>query len=198
MADGDIPDGKRQRGGRQQRRDARVGVEPGVHRPYIIRGIPTYDILSEDSLQAIERTADRLLAEIGIELREDAEAMRLYKAAGAEVSETAQDVWRVKFEPGMLREVLKTAPPVFTQHARNPANNVLIGGNNVVFAPSYGSPFVMDLDRGRRYGTIEDFQNFIKLAQSSPWLHHSGGTVCEPTDVPVNKRHLDMVYSHIR
>jgi trimethylamine--corrinoid protein Co-methyltransferase len=98
----------------------------------------------------------------------------------------------------MLREVLKTAPPVFTQHARNPANTVQIGGNNVVFAPSYGSPFVMDLDRGRRYGTIEDFRNFIKLAQSSPWLHHSGGTVCEPTDVPVNKRHLDMVYSHIR
>jgi trimethylamine--corrinoid protein Co-methyltransferase len=68
----------------------------------------------------------------------------------------------------------------------------------VVFVPSYGSPFVMDLDRGRRYGTIEDFRNFIKLAQASPWLHHSGGTICEPTDVPVNKRHLDMVYSHMR
>jgi len=44
----------------------------------------------------------------------------------------------------------------------------------------------------------EDFQNLIKLGQSSPWLHHSGGTICEPTDVPVNKRHLDMVYSHIK
>ena len=51
---------------------------------------------------------------------------------------------------------------------------------------------------GRRYGTIEDFRNFVKLAQSSPWLHHSGGTICEPVDVPVNKRHLDMVYSHIK
>ena len=72
-----------------------------------------------------------------------------------------------------------------------------IGGKNVVFSPAYGSPFVMDLDKGRRYGTIEDFRNFVKLAQSSPWLHHSGGTICEPVDVPVNKRHLDMVYSHI-
>ncbi len=70
-----------------------------------------------------------------------------------------------------------------------------IGGKSVVFSPAYGSPFVMDLDKGRRYGTIEDFRNFIKLAQSSPWLHHSGGTICEPVDVPVNKRHLDMVYS---
>jgi trimethylamine--corrinoid protein Co-methyltransferase len=67
-----------------------------------------------------------------------------------------------------------------------------------VFAPNYGSPFVRDLDNGRRYGTIEDFRNFVKLAYLSPHLHHSGGTVCEPVDVPVNKRHLDMVYSHIR
>ncbi|MGL4404876.1 MAG: trimethylamine methyltransferase family protein, partial [Notoacmeibacter sp.] len=86
----------------------------------------------------------------------------------------------------------------FKQHARNPANTIEIGGKSVVFVPAYGSPFVMDLDKGRRYGTIEDFRNFIKLAQSSPWMHHSGGTICEPVDVPVNKRHLDMVYSHIK
>ena len=32
----------------------------------------------------------------------------------------------------------------------------------------------------------------------SPGLHHSGGTVCEPVNLPVNKRHFDMVYSHIK
>jgi trimethylamine--corrinoid protein Co-methyltransferase len=169
-----------------------------ARRPYIQRNIPTYDILSEESLVRIEATADRILAEIGIELREDAEAMRFYREAGATVSARAAGVWNLRFEPGMLREILKTAPAEFAQHARNPANSVRIGGRNVVFAPSYGSPFVMDLDRGRRYGTIEDFRNFVKLSQSSPWLHHSGGTVCEPTDVAVNKRHLDMVYAHIR
>ncbi len=199
MPDGDIAqDAKRQRGGRNQRRETRLGGSQGVKRPYIVRNIPTYDILSDESLAKIEATADRILAEIGIELRDDAEAMQLYRKAGAEVRDVSDGVWRLTFEPGMLREILKTAPAEFTQHARNPANNVRIGGRNVVFAPSYGSPFVMDLDRGRRYGTIEDFRNFVKLSQSSPWLHHSGGTVCEPTDVPVNKRHLDMVYSHIR
>ena len=66
------------------------------------------------------------------------------------------------------------------------------------FAPVYGPPFVTDLDQGRRYGTIEDFRNFVKLAYMSPWMHHSGGTVCEPVDLPVNKRHFDMVYSHIK
>ena len=66
---------------------------------------------------------------------------------------------------------------------------------HTVLAPNYGSPFVRDLDNGRRYGTIEDFRNLVKLTYLSPHLHHSGGTVCEPVDVPVNKRHLDMVYS---
>ena len=55
-----------------------------------------------------------------------------------------------------------------------------------------------DREKGRRYGTLGDFENFVKLAYVIPALHHSGGTVCEPVDVPVNKRHLDMVYAHLR
>ncbi len=177
---------RRSRGNRRQQGAKPVGV------PYIVRNIPTYDILSEENLVKIEKTADRILAEVGIEFRDDPAALDLWRKAGAKV-----DGVKVTFEPGMLTEILKSAPQEFTQHARNPANNVVIGGKNVVFAPSYGSPFVMDLDKGRRYGTLEDFQNLIKLGQSSPWLHHSGGTICEPVDVPVNKRHLDMVYSHM-
>jgi trimethylamine---corrinoid protein Co-methyltransferase len=94
--------------------------------------------------------------------------------------------------------VQATAPAMYTQHGRNAENNVIIGGPHTVFAPNYGSPFVRDLDRGRRYATLEDFQNFVKLAYMSPNIHHSGGTVCEPVDVPVSVRHLDMVYSHIK
>ncbi len=184
---------RRERGGREARREARAGGQAGPGRPYIVRNIPTYDILSEDNLLRIEATADRILAEIGIEFRDDDVTIDHWRKAGAKV-----DGVLVKFEPGMLREILRTAPAEFTQHARNPANSVRIGGRNVVFSPAYGSPFVMDIERGRRYGTLEDFENFIKLAQASPFLHHSGGTICEPVDVPVNKRHLDMVYAHIR
>jgi len=180
-------------GGREGRRKARAEGRGQVHLPYIARGIPTYDVMGEEGLIKIEAAADRILAETGIEFRDDPEALDLWRRAGAKVEGVL-----VKFPPGLLRELIRTAPREFTQHARNPANSVQIGGRNVVFAPSYGSPFVMDLDRGRRFGTMEDFVNFIKLAQSSPWFHHSGGTICEPTDVAVNKRHLDMVYAHIR
>jgi trimethylamine--corrinoid protein Co-methyltransferase len=84
------------------------------------------------------------------------------------------------------------------QHARNAAHNVIIGGNHTVFAPAYGPPFIRNLDEGRRYARIEDFRNFVKLAYMSNALHHSGGTICEPVDLPVNKRHFEMVYSHIK
>ncbi|KAF0170858.1 MAG: trimethylamine methyltransferase [Rhodobacteraceae bacterium] len=182
----------RGRSGRQARQAERANKGSGMGRPYIVRNIPTYDVLSEENLVKVERAADRILAETGIEFRDDPVALDLWRRAGAKV-----DGLLVKFEPGMLREVLKSAPSEFTQHARNPANSVRIGGKNVVFAPAYGSPFVMDLDRGRRFGTLEDFRNFIMLAQSSPNFHHSGGTICEPTDIPVNKRHLDMVAAHL-
>ncbi|WP_099867863.1 trimethylamine methyltransferase family protein [Pararhizobium haloflavum] len=185
-------EGSSRRAGRQGRRERAASAQPPAQ-PFIRRAIPAYDILSEEGLLRIEHTAERILAEIGIEFRDDPEALELWRRAGANL-----DGVRVRFEPGMLAEILKTAPRRFVQHARNPARSVEIGGDSVVFSPAYGSPFVMDLDRGRRYGTLEDFQNFIKLAQSSPWLHHSGGTICEPVDLPVNKRHLDMVQSHIR
>ena len=178
---------------------ARTGRRPGRQRAgvaapaYLVRDIPPYEILSEENLVRIEAATDRILAETGIEIRGDDEALRLFHESGARI-----DGERVRFEPGHLREVLKTAPREFTQVARNRDRSVLIGGRNTVMAPSYGSPFVMDLDKGRRYGTIEDFRNFVRLAYAAPWLHHSGGTVCEPVDLPVNKRHMDMVYSHMR
>jgi trimethylamine--corrinoid protein Co-methyltransferase len=180
------------RAGRQARQAERATRGGGIGRPYIVRNIPTYDVLSEENLLRIEAAADRILAETGIDFRDDPASLDLWRKAGAQV-----DGIRVRFEPGMLREVLRTAPATFTQHARNPDRSVQIGGRSVVFAPAYGSPFVMDLDRGRRFGTLEDFRNFIRLAQASPNFHHSGGTICEPTDVPVNKRHLDMVMAHL-
>ena len=162
---------------------------------YITREIPPYEFLSPEGLDAIEGHADRLLEEIGLEIRGDDEAIGLWRNAGA----TIQDGCRVRVPAGLAREIVRRSTPhEFTQYARNPARNVQLGGKHTVFAPAYGPPFVSDLERGRRYGTLKDFQNFVKLTYVSPWLHHSGGTVCEPVDVPANKRHFDMVYAHIR
>jgi trimethylamine--corrinoid protein Co-methyltransferase len=162
--------------------------------PFLTRRLAPFEVLDEEGLALIEHNADTILEEVGLEFRGDADALWLLREAGADV-----DGERGRFPRGMCRGIVQaTAPRQFTQYARNEANSVLIGGDATVFAPNYGSPFVRDLDSGRRYGTLEDFRNFVKLAYLSPHLHHSGGTVCEPVDIPVNKRHLDMVYSHIR
>lgn len=162
--------------------------------PFLTRKLAPFAVLNEEGLSLIEENADTLLAEVGIEIGSYPEALDIYRSAGAEIDGT-----RVRFPRGMCRRLITaTAPKVFRQHARNPERSVMIGDPYMVLAPAYGSPFVRDLDGGRRYANLEDFQNFVKLTYMSPSLHHSGGTVCEPVDLPVNKRHFEMLYSHIK
>ena len=184
--------GRSRGGARAARRAARAAPAPAI--PYITRKVPVYDVLGEEGLELIEENAETILQEVGIDFREDGEALALWREAGADVKGE-----RVRFPRGMCRALVQeNAPAQFIQHARNPERSVKIGGPHIVFVPAYGPPFVRSLDEGRRYATIEDFRNFVKLAYLSPALHHSGGTLCEPVDLPVNKRHLDMVYSHLR
>ena len=183
----------RRSGGRAGRQAARARAH--VERvPFLTRTLAPLEVLSEEGLATIEENADRILEEVGVEFHDAPDALELFSEAGADVQGE-----RVRFPRDLCRSLVRaTAPVEFTQIARNRTNDVVFGGQGTIFAPAYGSPFVRDLDGGRRYGTIEDFRNFVKLAYASPWLHHSGGTVCEPVDVPVNKRHFDMVYAHLR
>ena len=168
--------------------------DPVVRAPFIQRKLGTFNVLGEEGLSLIEGNSDQILAETGMEFQDDPECLEIFEHAGCEVEGT-----RVRFAPGFCRTTIqKSAPVQFTQHARNPANNVQLGGDATVLCPSWGPPFVHDQDRGRRYATYDDFQSLVKLHHSLPWLHHSGGVVCEPVDLPANKRHLDMLYAHIR
>lgn len=185
----------RRRSGRR-RRSTRDGehFETLLKRPAVVkRKIPRYELLDEEALTKLEDHADWILSEVGVEVRGDPVALGLFRDAGATV-----DAGRLRFDPGHVRALCKTAPKTFTMYAREPARSIDFGGDNLIFAPAYGSPFVTDIDRGRRYSTLADFQNFIKLTYMTPWLHHQSGTVCEPVDIAVNKRHLDMVYAHLR
>ena len=184
----------RRRGGGRAGRVAQRLAAHVAREPFLTRRLTPFEVLDEEGLALLERNADTILEEVGVEFRGDEAARGTLADAGADV-----DGELVRFPRGMCRRIVQaSAPREFTQYARNEANSVVIGGPHTVFAPNYGSPFVRDLDNGRRYGTLEDFRNFVKLAYLSPHLHHSGGTVCEPVDVPVNKRHLDMVYTHLR
>lgn len=184
---------RRGREARRAARAARVGeATQAMH--FLTRRLAPFEILDEEGLSLIEANADLLLQEVGVEITDHPGALRRFAEAGATVDGTS-----VRFPPGLVRSIIAaTTPRTYTQHARNAARSVQIGDTATVFAPAYGPPFVRDLEGGRRYATIDDFRNFVRLAYVSPTLHHSGGTVCEPVDEPVNTRHLDMVEAHIR
>jgi trimethylamine--corrinoid protein Co-methyltransferase len=183
--------GRTRGGGGAARRAERSAVSFETAR-FIERNIPNFEVLTEEALQIIEQNAEIILEEVGVNFLENPAALQRWRDAGADVQGE-----RVHIPRGLARKLCATAPSSFTQHARNPARNVDIGGRNLVLAPVYGPPFVRDAAGGRRYATMADFNKFVKLAYMSKWLHHSGGTVCEPTDVPVNKRHLDMLHAHM-
>ncbi|MBM1688361.1 trimethylamine methyltransferase family protein [Sulfitobacter geojensis] len=183
---------RRGRGGGGAARRAERSAVSFETAKYIERNIPNFEILTEEALQIIETNAEIVLEEVGVNFLDNPAAIQRWRDAGAEI-----DGERVRIPRGLARKLCATAPSQYTQHARNPARNVVVGGNNLVLAPVYGPPFVRDAVGGRRYATMDDFNKFVKLGYMSKWLHHSGGTVCEPTDIPVNKRHLDMLYAHM-
>ena len=183
----------RRGGGRASRQAARAASQV-LAAPVLERRLAPVEIIDEAGLAQIEENAETILAEVGIAFQEYPEALDLWRDAGADV-----DGELVRFPRGMCRQIVAdSAPSTYIQHARNPERSVSIGGDTTVFVPNYGSPFVTDLDQGRRYATLADFENVVKLAYRLPHQHHSGGTVCEPVDVPVEVRHLDMVYAHLR
>ena len=141
--------GGRRTGGRAGR--AALRASHVIERvPYLTRTMRPFEIVSDESLSIIEHAADTVLEEVGIEVRDYPEALPIFAAAGAHVDGT-----RVRFPRGMCREIVsQNAPAQYTQHARNPLNSVEIGGPHTVFAPNYGSPFVYDIDHGRRYATL--------------------------------------------
>lgn len=176
---------------RQSRsRGSEAGSVPAS--PYIQRKLAYFDPLNEEDLVRIEAQVDWILQDVGIAFRDDPEALELWRHEGARID---GDI--VRADAQWIRSLCARAPKSFTQVARNPERSVVIGDGNQVFAPVYGAPFVRDLEGGRRYGDIESFEKLVKLTYLHPNLHHGGFVTCEPCDVPVSKRHLDMMFAHM-
>ena len=160
--------------------------------PYICRTIPFFDVLDDTQIEKLEAQVDWILQDVGIAFRDDPEALELWRAEGATID---GDIVRAPAD--WIRSLCAKAPTEFTQLARNPERSVVIGGRSQVFAPIYGAPFVRDLDGGRRYGDMDAFRDLVRLTYMHPNLHHGGFVTCEPCDVPVSKRHLDMLMAHM-
>src|SRR3954452_14449692 len=147
--------------------------------------MPRYEILSQDALGKLDAGWRRLVTEIGVEYISD-RALEMFRQAGQKVEEN-----KVFLDPEFVLAQVAKAPREFDVQARNPANNIHIGGDSMAFGAVYGPPFVREGDV-RRDATMDDFRRFTMLAQSFPALDSAGGVICEPNDTPLDSRHLDM------
>lgn len=146
------------------------------------------EVLSADQVEAIHRASLRILDEVGVEVLSD-RALDAFAGAGARVDRATR---RVRLEPAQVEALIQPAPSTFTLHARNPDRNLAFGGPHLVFGAVGGPAFVTDLDRGRRAGNAADFADYVRLIGALDVIHQEGGGPLEPTDMPVETRHLDM------
>jgi trimethylamine--corrinoid protein Co-methyltransferase len=178
-------------GGRSARRALRAAPQfdmlPGLH-----RNIPVCEVMDAAQVERIDNASMDILENVGVQFR-DPIALEDWKRVGAKVEGEL-----VYLDRGLVRELIKTIPSDFTYHARNPANNVRLGGKNSVFVPMTGAPFLRDLDNVRRNPTLDDLAMFHKLSHMSPALHSSAHHIVEPYDHPISQRHLRITYSSMK
>ena len=179
------------RAGRQALRASHV-VEAET---YLTRTMKPFEIVSDEGLEIIEHNADTILQEVGVEIRDYPSALQVFADAGATVDGTPRALPSRHVPPDRAGQRARRVHPARPQPGAATCASV---ATQRCSPPTTDRRSRFDLDNGRRYATIEDFRNFVKLTYQSPYLHHSGGTVCEPVDIPVSKRHLDMVFTHLR
>jgi trimethylamine--corrinoid protein Co-methyltransferase len=153
--------------------------------------IPKFNVLTPDQVQQVHDQSIKILEEIGVEFSYQP-ALDALQAKGQRV-----EGQRVYFQRKFVEAQVAKAPAEFTLHARNPQNNLIVGGENIIFMPGYGSPFIHEADGTRRTSVMNDYNNFVKLSHMSANMHMTGGTAAEPTDIPDAIRHLKMAYSSI-
>lgn len=151
-------------------------------------------LFSDDQVEVMHRAALGLLETIGMRVL-GPETREIYRRAGAQVSEADM---MVRFDRAMVEEFVARAPSVIDFAPRGAERAFRMGDGHVAFATTGGAPHVSDLIGGKRNGTLKDFEDLTRLAQSFDVIHIMGPGIVEPMDVPLPFRHLETVGTQIR
>ncbi|MBX2884484.1 MAG: trimethylamine methyltransferase family protein [Granulosicoccus sp.] len=182
----------RQRGGGRAARRAQRLAPNFKMLPGLTRNFPLCELMSAEQVHRIDNASSDILENVGVVFRDDI-ALADWQEAGAKV-----DGERVYLDRGLVRELIKSIPSEITYHARNPANNIRLGGNHSMFVPMTGAPYLRDLDDVRRNPTLDDLAMFHKLSHMLPAMHSSAHHIVEPYDHPISQRHLRITYSSMK
>lgn len=148
-----------------------------------------YQVVTDNDIEKIHETSLKIMDEIGIVFTSEI-ARDILAKGGAKI-----DGQRVRFPRAMVEKALSTVPNHFKLHGRKASADREFTTRNTNFVGPYGSPFVLDLDKGRRNGTLEDFENLAKICQMLPDIDIQSHIYCEAADIPVKTRALEMVMS---
>jgi len=160
----------------------------------IVNPYAPIEILDGGQIETIVQASYKVLETQGMRFL-DTDSRKLLREAGADVDETSM---MVRFDAGLIKEKLASAPASFGLRARNPAHNLEIGGSNIAFSSVGGPAFCSDLDKGRRPGTYDEMCDFLRIVQSLNIVHQEGGGAFEAMDLPAESRHLDLYLAQIR
>jgi trimethylamine--corrinoid protein Co-methyltransferase len=149
------------------------------------------EILERDEIEAIHETSMRILSEVGVEFS-DIRCVEIFKKQGIRTEDL-----KVFLTETQIMAALEATPQRFVIHARNPERNVTVGDGNLVFAPGYGAPFIIDVERGKRNATLKDYDQLVKLVHTLPNQDMSGHLLVEPSDIPPESAHLQMLYAQM-
>ena len=177
--------------GRDARRSDRLKVKINML-PTLKRNLPLTEPMSEEQIEKMDDASLSILEDVGVEFH-DPIALEHWKEAGADV-----DGERVRFDRGLIRELIATIPESITMNARDSKKSLEIGGNNSIFVPMTGAPFLTDLENKRRMPTLDDLANFHKLSHMLPAIHSSAHHIVEPMDHAISHRHLRITYSSMK
>jgi len=185
------PRSRSRAGGRTARRTLRAASDFTML-PGLTRAIPWCEVMDGAQIEKIDAASMDILENVGVQFRDEI-ALEDWKRVGAKVEGEM-----VYLDRGLVRELIATIPSEFTYHARNPANNLRLGGKHSVFVPMTGAPFLRDLENVRRNPMMEDLAMFHKLSHMLPGLHSSAHHIVEPYDHPISQRHLRITYSSMK
>lgn len=147
--------------------------------------------LTQEQMTKIHDASMNILCDVGVAFNEE-ESLEIFKKNGCKV-----DGKTVFFSENEVRGALESAPQRFTLAARNPAKSVQLGDDDFAFVPGYGAPFIISSDGRKRNATMQDYDNFCKLVQTSKYIDMNGFMMVEPSDIPPQTAHLDMLLSSI-
>jgi trimethylamine--corrinoid protein Co-methyltransferase len=149
------------------------------------------EFLSPADIAHIHDTSMKLLANVGVRFPH-AEAIDVFKQHGVKTDNST-----VYLNEKQVMEAVDAVPKQFTFHARNPERNATVGDGELVFAPAYGAPFLMDYEMGKRVPTIEDYHNLARLAHALPNQDLIGYLMVEPGDIPAQTAYLHMLHANM-